>query len=110
MIELSPQTLILLAAQQERYVAKLPGRKADIERVWVDIIQDIYRPKAVADLIEITHRIAGSAGSFGFKNLGLASRALEQGLQSAEHDSELIAISCQPLIDQLFIEFSRCRN
>jgi HPt (histidine-containing phosphotransfer) domain-containing protein len=38
-------------------------------------------PQAVADLHQVLHTLAGSAATFGFRNMGQHARALEQRLR-----------------------------
>ncbi|MCP4046293.1 MAG: hypothetical protein GY732_09930 [Gammaproteobacteria bacterium] len=108
MKELSPRARKLIAAQRDRYLAKLPAWKSHVEQLWAGAISAQDTANVVAELTTIAHRLAGSAGNFGLVNLGQAALALEQGLKESRSASNCIATSCQPLIDQLLTAFNLC--
>jgi HPt (histidine-containing phosphotransfer) domain-containing protein len=53
-----------------RYRASLVGKRADIERAVRDIQADCRSPKYQDALLQLVHRLAGSAESYGFVEIG----------------------------------------
>lgn len=104
MIELSSHAQGLINAQIDRYETKLPERRIELEMMWTRVIANSGRQDSVCELIRFLHRMAGSAGNFGFKRLGWAAGALEQALKSQQHQPDQISRDCQALLDQLLTE------
>ncbi len=81
-----------MQALHERYVASLIGKRAALADAWAayrahDPAHGVERDGALRLLASLAHRLAGSAGSYGFDELGrqaqvvdqLATRAQSQG-------------------------------
>lgn len=65
---------------QREYLAEFPER---LDELRADIAAfRALRPEAVTSLKTHLHRLAGSAGSYGFPELGLVARGLEQWMAS----------------------------
>jgi len=80
--------LAFLEAQRREYGAQLPARVAALEALWAAV----RAPGGAAQLPELeraAHSLAGSAGTFGFAQMGAASKALEMALQrfGSAHDA-----------------------
>ncbi len=68
-----------LAALTRVYVAALPDKRADLERLWV-ACADAATDEAWQALRTLAHRLSGSAPNYGFEALGAAARALDTRL------------------------------
>ncbi len=75
-----PAFLAFLERQRAEYRASLPGRLADIELLWRQVLSGDASAQALATLERQAHSLAGSAATFGFAGLGDAARALELAL------------------------------
>ncbi len=57
-------------ALQIRYHASLAGKRADIEQAWQAVRTDCADAGSQELLIRLVHRLAGSAESYGFGEIG----------------------------------------
>lgn len=64
------------------YVESLPRKRARIEECWVRVQATDFSSAAMAELRTLAHRLAGSAGSYGFEALGETAAALDEALDS----------------------------
>ena len=62
------------------YVASLPDKQARIEACWLQVQATDFSPSSMAGLRDLAHRLAGSAGSYGFDSLGEAAATLDEAL------------------------------
>lgn len=62
------------------YVASLPEKQARIEECWLQVQATDFSPGSMAGLRDLAHRLAGSAGSYGFDSLGEAAKTLDEAL------------------------------
>lgn len=67
-----------LRALGDKFAARVPDTTAGIERVLAACAADGATPERLAEVQELLHGIAGSAGTFGFAVLGREARRLEQ--------------------------------
>lgn len=71
-----------LALQRADYQRALPGKVAKLQALWQ--AQDPgAAPPALGELERQAHTLAGTAGTLGFRELGLAARSLEALLVQA---------------------------
>lgn len=75
-----PAFLAFLEQQRTEYRASLPGRLADMESLWRQVLHDGAPAQALATLERRAHSLAGSGATFGFAGLGDAARVLELAL------------------------------
>ena len=68
-----------LAALTRVYVAALPDKRADLERLWATCGDDAA-DEAWQALRTLAHRLSGSAPNYGYMALGAAARALDTRL------------------------------
>lgn len=80
MSELSQQAQIRMQEMREKYKASLRNKQADIERHWESCMQSKWAEEPVSALKALVHKLAGSAGLYGFDALGDAARALDGAL------------------------------
>lgn len=84
-----------LAALRERFTVRASDDLAELERR-AELMQQGSAGQAVLqDVCARLHRLAGSAGTFGFPELGDAARSLEKMLRAdAEKASDAPAQTC----------------
>jgi len=63
------------------YRASLPGKKAGIDASWTQVKASDWHDDEMAKLRLLVHRLAGSAGSYGFEELGVAASDLDESLK-----------------------------
>jgi signal transduction histidine kinase/HPt (histidine-containing phosphotransfer) domain-containing protein len=66
---------------RDGYRERLPARMEKLRQAW--------ERRDLATLVELAHKIAGSAGSYGFHGLGEAARTLEVRLRAVDEDAQL---------------------
>jgi HPt (histidine-containing phosphotransfer) domain-containing protein len=71
-----------LADLSERYRASLPIKRANIEQAWHALAGDRIDPLRLENLLRILHRIAGSAPSYGYPEIGRLASELEVRLEA----------------------------
>ncbi|MCQ4286465.1 diguanylate cyclase [Pseudomonas stutzeri] len=74
-----------LQALNEKFAERLSEELAELERLAVQLLradEPEQRRQRLLDLHERLHRLAGTAGTFGFATLGQRSRLLEQSADS----------------------------
>ena len=64
------------------YIRSATDKLASLEQLWNESDKDDISRHATLGLIELSHRLAGSGGSYGFHELGEAARALELELKA----------------------------
>ena len=69
----------------QRYHASLTKKRADLVAAHQAAVEDDWSEEGTAAFKLLVHRMAGSAASYGFTELGDAARMLDQVLQFREH-------------------------
>ncbi|MBC3880717.1 diguanylate cyclase [Undibacterium sp. LX40W] len=91
------------------FISKLPGKLAEIEDAKDAFLRDPNNKEHEALLHRLLHTMAGSAGTFGFPDMGTKARALESQLKSYMQgeawDSSQIQEFCQHV--EKYIQESR---
>jgi HPt (histidine-containing phosphotransfer) domain-containing protein len=59
-----------LQALQSRYQTSLPNKRASVELAWRALCADSTDPARLESLARLVHRLAGSAGSYGYREIG----------------------------------------
>ncbi len=77
---LSQEAELKLQRMRESYKQSLADKKQDIERDWSQCLLSDWRRDEVHNLAARLHKLAGSAGLYGFTALGDAARELEKHL------------------------------
>lgn len=72
-----------LDQQRLEYRRCLPLKIADIESLWRDVKSGEDVAGQLAALERLAHTLAGTAGTFGFMEVSLAAKHLEEVLQNA---------------------------
>ena len=70
-----------LRALTVMFVEKLPGKLLEMETALNQLVQNKDDPETLNLLYRLLHTMAGSAGTFGFDEIGLEARALEARLK-----------------------------
>ncbi len=107
MVELSPQAQIRLQQMRDNYKQSLPNKKAELEASWAACMQASWQGECVAELKGLAHKLGGSAGLYGFDELGKAARALDLGLSmDADALDKVCVAPILALMVQLESQFS----
>ena len=82
-----------LAAMSAGYLAKLPDKIQELEQAAASIWENAGKnPDAVADGLAVvqalSHKLAGSSGTYGFQNIGHSARNLELACQALLESSD----------------------
>jgi diguanylate cyclase (GGDEF)-like protein len=85
MTDKSQVMLAKLQALQDTFRTQLQKRLADIQAAWVILQQQSDDQQAQKQFHIQVHSLAGSAGTFGFKQLGDEARHLEEFFQQGEN-------------------------
>ncbi|MDP3604832.1 MAG: Hpt domain-containing protein [Polaromonas sp.] len=81
-----------LALQRAEYQQALPEKLAQLQALWRAIDPDAA-PPALDELERYAHTLAGTAGTMGFREVGLAAKSLEGLLaQAGEGDTVLTPV------------------
>lgn len=59
-----------LQALQAHYHSSLPGKQASVELAWRALCADSSDPARLESLMRLVHRLAGSATSYGYQEIG----------------------------------------
>ncbi|MEZ5540863.1 MAG: Hpt domain-containing protein [Pseudomonadota bacterium] len=73
-----------LAALQYSYVCNLPGKLGAIMHEFDRLRTDADAPQALGELHKLTHQLAGSAGSFGCRDISVAAREYDAFLSQLD--------------------------
>jgi HPt (histidine-containing phosphotransfer) domain-containing protein len=65
----------------DKFAAGVPDTLARLRALRAALNPQAPDPQMVADLHQVLHTVAGSAATFGFRNMGQHARALEQRLR-----------------------------
>lgn len=94
-----------LFALNERYRASLPEKRAAIFAAWSDWRSDVSTLASLQELCRLLHKLAGSAGAYGFIRLGESARAADALLHEWLSDApealdqrQALTRSIEPLI------------
>jgi len=87
----NPELQNQIKALRDEYEAKLPGRLDELDAAFKDLPPDTPpgdSRQALETLMGLAHKLAGSAGTFGFMAVGDAAEQLENACQSHLEESE----------------------
>ncbi len=87
----------VLDALRAQYRASLPDKWSELEQYWQAVRADTEaeRREGLRRLQRRAHKLAGSAGSYGFEAIGAAAEALDDLLES-QLDSERPGMDPEP--------------
>lgn len=71
-----------LAELGARYRASLPIKRASVELAWQALNAGVSDPVRLDSLQRVVHRIAGSAASYGYDEIGSLSARADEALES----------------------------
>ena len=72
---------------RERFAAQLPGKLAQIKENWEKVKVLGAQSEDTKQFALVLHTLAGSAPSFGFKEIGLIVREMEKLIKGVEGDA-----------------------
>lgn len=99
-----------LAALQLTFRQQLPGKIAEIERLWEMFGKDETNKTKLADMHRMAHSLAGSGGTFGAVAISAVARELEQIFKSLLNEADLpqpLSNEVQQQIDELLSRLSQ---
>lgn len=79
---LSSEARALQAQLTRKFIASLPDKQARFEQCWREVQASGWSPEPLARLRTLAHRLAGSAGSYGFDDLGALALRLDVSLET----------------------------
>lgn len=92
---------------QSQYVTQLPEKLNAIDTIWQKA-RDSKNPIHLPQLRQLAHNLAGSAGTFGFPDVSIEARKLEELIKSISLDhgidgttSEIIADAIQRIVNYI---------
>ena len=88
MSELSREAQDLQAQLTRQFIATLPEKRASLEASWNQVRASQWSPETLAQLRILAHKLAGSAGSYGFEELGALALNLDVALDSEVSSKE----------------------
>lgn len=105
-----------LAELGARYQASLPIKRASVELAWQSLRAEASDPVRLESLQRVVHRIAGSAASYGYEEIGALASQADEGLEAlrqpdvarrnvASIDATLSALA--PLFERLIDALAR---
>ncbi|KTC99185.1 diguanylate cyclase [Legionella erythra] len=89
-----------LNALFETYRQSLPGKVQKLREEWTTLLQNWDKSRLI-DFHRNVHSLCGSAGTYGYTELGKAARALEVYLKSLLDHHDPLSIDQQSQIEQL---------
>lgn len=108
-----------LQALHARYRTSLSNKRAGVELAWRALCAESSDPARLESLMRLVHRLAGSAPSYGYQEIGdIAARTdatIEQYRQSlrrasAGEDGQGIVDGLMPLVTRLLQAIDRAMN
>ena len=88
-----------LDQQRADYQRALPEKLAHLQTLWAAVDAGAA-PPALAELERLAHTLAGTAGTLGFRDLGLAAKSLELLLTQASEGSGVLTPELRSGISQ----------
>jgi len=88
-----------LDQQRADYQRALPEKLAHLQTLWA-VVDAGAAPPALAELERLAHTLAGTAGTLGFRDLGLAAKSLELLLNQASGGSGVLTPELRSGISQ----------
>lgn len=85
---LSRKAQALQARLTRMFIATLPEKHASFEASWDQVRVSQWSPEPLAQLGTLAHKLAGSAGSYGFEELGALALKLDVALDNSKSTQE----------------------
>ena len=76
-MEGSTDILAALAAFKENYAKKIPAKTGEIRQSWETLKADRENGEVFQQLHRQSHTLAGTAGTYGFEEIGNIAKAIE---------------------------------
>lgn len=70
----------------EKFRSKLPERLVDIRNCWLEARQKLDDEEIQKNLYRAVHSLAGSAGTFGFAEVGVSARQLLNAIKEWQNN------------------------
>lgn len=85
-MKLTENASVLIREQEARYLHSLPRKKSDLQTAWDEAQRQSWSVRTAGHFKTLVHRLAGSAGSYGYDELGRAAKCLDHLLGSMPHE------------------------
>ena len=100
---------IQFSVLQDRYLNTMPEKRVVLERAWERMRTAPQDPAGLKELFPLVHRLAGSASSYGFEDLGDAALRVHDTLdrhrvrsgQLEPADASALVHELKPQMEQL---------
>lgn len=85
---LSREAHAMQAQLTRKFTASLSAKRAGLEASWKQVQASQWSSESLAQLRHLAHRLAGSAGSYGFEGLGALALRVDIALNSVINSKE----------------------
>lgn len=75
-----------LSEARIKYINNLPGKISEITLIWNQLNKEDWQQELLLKMINLTHNLAGSGGTFGIPKLSEHAKLLEQTLNELKND------------------------
>jgi len=86
----------------EKYRSKLPDRLAEIQSFWSKARENLDDDTVQKNFYRVVHSLAGSAGTFGFAEVGASARLLLNSIKEWQNEKGISNV----LIEQIEIRMN----
>lgn len=103
-MSLNAEVELKIKACREHYLQTLPDKIIAIRSAWCRLEDNGRDMKALDDLLNLTHKMAGAGGMFGLESLSCVASQLENTLMSLSSKKDLgpsEKIQLQQLVNEL---------
>ena len=107
MSKLSSNAQLKIAELKQEYIAALPEKLDILKDSWKNIAGESCDEKSINIFRTACHKLAGSAGSYGLKNISNTARGLEKlcnELDESNCEMNHVVKTLQPTFQKLIME------
>lgn len=92
-----------MEALRAHYQASLPNKRVSIELAWLALCADCSDSSRLESLMRLVHRLAGSAPSYGYREIGEIARSADALLEQFRRVDEPVSNpdECCGILDEL---------
>ncbi|MEZ5461144.1 MAG: Hpt domain-containing protein [Dokdonella sp.] len=92
-----------MQALHARYQTSLPNKRSSVELAWRAFCADSTDPARLQSLTRLVHRLAGSAGSYGYEEIGEIAGSADALLEKfgRHEDPASGPVDCCEMLDRL---------
>ncbi len=108
--ELSAAAQEKLAARKQHYVKSLGAKQSEIESLAAPVFAGDLSASALDPLREVVHKIAGSAGMYGFAELQSVAAKLDVALLNVASIEPPVANNLADMVTEVLAAFGQARQ